>query len=73
MVELTNVEIGVLVHYYEDEIFYCEDRLDRIQDGKDESGYWDADLRDMQIERLKNYVSMHRSRIKELNALRKEL
>lgn len=65
--ELTNEEITVLVDYYGYEIENCRHRLDHIHN----SIGFDPDLKEQQIDRVKNELESYKSRVEELKKLRK--
>lgn len=65
--ELTDLEIGILIDHYDHEIYVYGERMIRIA----EDQQYDADLRCKQLDRLQNKVRKFESRIAELKGLRK--
>lgn len=67
--ELTEREIDILVDHYRNEIEWYEAKLDQIR----EDTRFDEDLRKTQIDRYGDKIKPIKSRMFELNTLRKKL
>lgn len=67
--ELTDVEVRVVLNYYYNALGHLEHRLETIDE---QCNRLDSDLCEIQINRLRNKIADCKSRIAELKALIKE-
>lgn len=68
--ELKAFEVELAIMYYTDAIEHLMYRLDHIEE---ENDYFDNDLRDAQIQRIRKQMDEHGERIKELEDYKKTL